>query len=57
MQFPATANIVSDAVGAINAFSYDINAACSGFIYALVTGAKFIEAGTYKKWWSLAAIK
>ncbi len=49
MQFPATANIVSDAVGAVNAFSYDINAACSGFIYALVTGAKFIEAGTYKK--------
>lgn len=49
MQFPATANIVSDAVGALNAFSYDINAACSGFIYALVTGAKFIEAGTYKK--------
>src|SRR5687767_7100496 len=34
MQFPATANIITDAVGATNAFSYDINAACSGFLYA-----------------------
>jgi 3-oxoacyl-[acyl-carrier-protein] synthase-3 len=48
-QFPATANIITDKVGAINAFSFDINAACSGFIYALNTAAKFIEAGTYKK--------
>lgn len=49
MQFPATANIIADAVGAKRSFSYDINAACSGFMYALVTGAKFIESGQYKK--------
>lgn len=49
MQFPATANIIANAVGAVNAFNYDINAACSGFIYSLVTGAKFIESGQYKK--------
>ncbi len=48
-QFPATANVISDKVGAINAFSYDINAACSGFLYALVTGSQFIETGKYKK--------
>jgi 3-oxoacyl-[acyl-carrier-protein] synthase III len=49
MTFPATANIVATAVGAINAFSYDISAACSGFIYALTTGASFIQSGMYKK--------
>lgn len=49
MQFPATANIICDQVGAINAFSYDLNAACSGFIYALVTASKFIESGQYRK--------
>lgn len=47
--FPATANIVSNNVGAVNAFSYDINAACSGFIYGLTTGSQFIETGKYKK--------
>ncbi|HQF27570.1 MAG TPA: beta-ketoacyl-ACP synthase III [Bacteroidia bacterium] len=49
MQFPATANIISDKVGAKNAWSYDINAACSGFIFALSTASKFIETGAYKK--------
>jgi 3-oxoacyl-[acyl-carrier-protein] synthase-3 len=49
MPFPATANIVADQVGATNAFSFDISAACSGFIYALTTGAKYIESGMYKK--------
>ncbi len=49
MQFPATANIITDKVGAKNAFGFDINAACSGFIYALTTGAKYIESGMYKK--------
>lgn len=49
MPFPATANLIADAVGAVNAFSYDLAAACSGFIFALTTGAKFIEAGQYKK--------
>lgn len=49
MQFPATANIISDKAGIKNAFSYDLNAACSSYIYALVTASKFIETGTYKK--------
>lgn len=47
--FPATANIISDKVGLVNAWSFDINAACSGFIYALITGSQFIETGKYKK--------
>ncbi len=47
--FPATANIITDKIGAKNAFGYDIQAACSGFLFALVTGAKFIESGQYKK--------
>jgi len=49
MLFPATANIICGAVGAKNAFSYDINAACSGFLYSLVTASKFVETGMYKK--------
>lgn len=49
MPFPSTANIVSDKLGAKNAFSFDLSAACSGFLYALVTGQKFIESGTHKK--------
>lgn len=47
--FPSTANVVCDKVGMTNAWGYDLIAACSGFIYALQTGAKFIEAGTHKK--------
>ena len=47
--FPATANIISDKIGAVNAFGYDIQAACSGFLYALATGSQFIETGKYKK--------
>jgi 3-oxoacyl-[acyl-carrier-protein] synthase-3 len=47
--FPATANIIADAVGAVNSFSFDINAACSGFIYSLITASQFIESGRYKK--------
>ncbi len=49
MQFPATANIVADKVGMTNAFGYDVSAACSGFIFALTTGAQFIETGKHKK--------
>jgi len=49
MTFPATANIVATAVGATNAFSFDMGAACSGFIYALATGASYIQSGMYKK--------
>lgn len=49
MQFPATANIICDKVGIRNAFGYDLNAGCSGFLYALVTASKFVETGQYKK--------
>ena len=49
MIFPATANIVSDKVGIKNAFSFDMNAACSGLLYALVTASKYIETGACKK--------
>ena len=47
--FPATANIISNGVGITRAFSYDLNAACSSFLFALATAAQFIQAGTYKK--------
>lgn len=47
--FPATANLICDKVGATRAWSYDIGAACSGFIYSLATASQFIQAGTYKK--------
>lgn len=47
--FPATANIVCDAIGAKNAWGFDLGAACSGFLYALTTGAQFIESGKHKK--------
>ncbi len=49
MQFPATANIICDKVGIKNAFSYDLNAACSGFLYALTAANAYIQAGLYKK--------
>lgn len=49
MQFPATANIVADKVGAKNAWGYDLNAACSGFLYALTTASKIIESGSANK--------
>ena len=49
MVFPSTACVISDKVGAENAFAYDLMAACSGFLYALSTASKFIETGTYKK--------
>ena len=49
MLFPSTANIVAEAVGAVNSFSFDLSAACSGFLYGLTTGAQFIESGSYKK--------
>lgn len=48
-QFPATANILADKAGILNAFGYDINAGCSSFLYALVTASKFIESGSHKK--------
>lgn len=49
MPFPATANIISDKAGIKNAFSFDLNAACSGFIFALQTAAVYVESGRYKK--------
>lgn len=48
MTFPATACFVAAALGLTNAPAFDISAACSGFIYATVTGANFIRAGLYK---------
>ena len=47
MVFPATANIICDKAGATNAFSFDVGAACSGFLYALTTGTALIESGRY----------
>jgi 3-oxoacyl-[acyl-carrier-protein] synthase III len=49
MIFPDTANTVCDKVGAKNAFGFDINAACSGFLFALSTGAQFVQNETYSK--------
>jgi 3-oxoacyl-[acyl-carrier-protein] synthase-3 len=49
MVFPATANLICDKVGAVNAFGYDVSAACSGFLFGLATGARFIESGRYKR--------
>ncbi|MBS1933160.1 MAG: 3-oxoacyl-ACP synthase, partial [Bacteroidetes bacterium] len=49
MFFPATANIVCDKVGAKKAWGFDMSAACSGFLYALTTGAMYIESGRFKK--------
>lgn len=47
--FPATANILGEKIGAKNAWGFDLQAACSGFIYGLTTGAQFIESGKHKK--------
>lgn len=47
--FPATANIICNKIGAVNAWGYDLQAACSGFLYGLTSGAMFIESGRYKK--------
>ncbi len=49
MMFPATANILADKIGAKNAWGYDLQAACSGFIFGLTTGAQFIESGKHQK--------
>lgn len=47
--FPATANVLAEKIGAVNAWGYDLQAACSGFIFGLTTGAQFIESGKHKK--------
>jgi 3-oxoacyl-[acyl-carrier-protein] synthase III len=47
--FPSTSNLISEQTGLTNAFSFDLQAACSGFIFALETGRRYIESGAYKK--------
>lgn len=47
--FPSTAALVQDRIGAINAAAFDLEAACTGFVYGLVTGGNFIATGMYKK--------
>ena len=49
MFFPSTANIISYKCGINKAFAFDVSAACSGFLFALQTGAKYVESGAYKK--------
>lgn len=49
MIFPSSACVLADKIGAKNAFGFDLAAACSGFLFGLETGSKFIESGTYKK--------
>ena len=49
MVFPDTANVIANATGLKNAFCFDLSAACSGFLFALTTGAMYVESGRYKK--------
>jgi 3-oxoacyl-[acyl-carrier-protein] synthase-3 len=49
MLFPATACLIQNQIGATNAWAFDLSAACSGFLYALIVGAQFIETGAHKK--------
>jgi len=49
LPFPATANILADKIGAKNAWGFDLQAACSGFIYGLSTASQFIESGKHQK--------
>jgi 3-oxoacyl-[acyl-carrier-protein] synthase-3 len=49
MVFPATANIIADKIGAKDTWGFDLEAACSGFLFAVTTGAALIESGRYKK--------
>jgi 3-oxoacyl-[acyl-carrier-protein] synthase-3 len=49
LQFPATANIISDLIGTKRAWSFDLMGACSGFIYALNVARQFIETGAHKR--------
>ncbi len=47
--FPSCASILCDKLGLKNAFAFDLQAACSGFLYTLETAANFIRSGRYKK--------
>lgn len=49
MLFPSTACLIQHRLGASNAWGFDLSGACSGFVYALTTGAQFVGAGTHKK--------
>lgn len=49
MVFPATANIICNKIGAVNAWGYDLQAACSGFLYGVTSGTMYIESGRFKK--------
>jgi 3-oxoacyl-[acyl-carrier-protein] synthase III len=49
MVFPSTACLVQDKIGARGAWGFDVSAACSGFVYALQTGAQFIATGAHKR--------
>src|SRR5579872_786970 len=49
MFFPATACLIQNRIGATKAWGFDLSGACSGFVYALTTGAQFVSAGTHKK--------
>lgn len=49
MFFPATACLVQDRIGADGAWGFDLSAACSGFLYGLTTGARFIESGQHER--------
>jgi 3-oxoacyl-[acyl-carrier-protein] synthase-3 len=49
MFFPATANIICGKIGAINAWGFDVSAACSGFLFSLTNAAALVESGRYKK--------
>ncbi|MDA2926513.1 ketoacyl-ACP synthase III [Acidobacteria bacterium AH-259-G07] len=49
MMFPSTACIIQDKIGAKNAWGFDLLGACSGFLYAIATGAQFVQTGAYKR--------
>ncbi|MFU0801289.1 MAG: ketoacyl-ACP synthase III [Xylanivirga thermophila] len=48
MSFPSTACLLQDRLGAVNAAAFDLEAACSGFLYGIITAKQFIITGTYK---------
>ncbi|MCB9224616.1 MAG: beta-ketoacyl-ACP synthase III [Crocinitomicaceae bacterium] len=48
-RFPSSSNVICDKCGLVNAWGFDLSAACSGFLYALDIGKNYIENGTYKK--------
>ncbi len=55
--FPSTAALVQKRLGAVNAWGFDVSAACSGFLFALSTGSMMIESGRAKKYWLSVQIK